>query len=42
MTWVGLRFKGIEPLYPEEWNRVIQALDILYAYIADLYRRISK
>jgi len=29
MTWVGLRKKGVEVLYPEEWNLVIDALDEL-------------
>lgn len=32
MSWIGLTYKGIEPLYPDEWNRVIDALNILYDY----------
>ena len=36
MSWIGLRHKGIEPLFPEEWNAVVDALDILYMYCADL------
>lgn len=32
MTWIGLRHKGFEILFPEEWNSVIDALDILYMY----------
>jgi len=32
MSWIGLGYKGVEPLYPDEWNRAIDALDILYAY----------
>ena len=35
MSWLGLRHKGIEPLWPEEWNAVVDGLDILYAYAAD-------
>ena len=35
MSWLGLRHKGIEPLYPDEWNAVVDGLDILYAYVAD-------
>jgi len=31
MSWLGLKYKGVEPLYPDEWNRVIDCLDILYA-----------
>ena len=33
MSWIGLRHKGFEVLLPEEWNTVVDALDILYAYI---------
>lgn len=36
MSWVGLRYKGVEPLFPEEWNAVIDALDWLYAYFVDI------
>ena len=35
MSWLGLRHKGVEPLYPDEWNAVVDGLDILYAYAAD-------
>lgn len=30
MSHWGLRKKGIEPLYPDEWNTVLDALDQLY------------
>lgn len=30
MAWIGLRHKGVEILYPFEWNKVVDALDILY------------
>ena len=36
MSWIGLRHKGVEPLYPDEWNKVVDALDILYGYQAGL------
>ncbi|RLF08429.1 MAG: hypothetical protein DRJ60_00420 [Thermoprotei archaeon] len=32
MSWIGLRHKGVEILFPEEWNAVVDGLDILYAY----------
>jgi len=32
MSWIGLRHKGVEPLFPDEWNAVVDALDILYKY----------
>jgi len=32
MSWKGLRHKGIEPLFPDEWNAVVDALDELYFY----------
>ena len=35
MSWVGLRHKGTEVLYSWEWNRVVDGLDILYAYVAE-------
>ena len=35
MSWIGLRHKGVEILYPFEWNAVVDALDILYAYTAE-------
>ena len=31
--------KGIEPLYPDEWNAVVDGLDILYRYVAQLEER---
>jgi len=39
MSWIGLGHKGVEPLYPDEWNRVVDALDILYGYVGDLDSR---
>jgi len=36
MSWIGLRHKGVEILFPEEWNAVVDGLDILYAYTSDL------
>jgi len=36
MSWIGLRYKGVEPLYPDEWNKVVDALDILYNYTHNL------
>jgi hypothetical protein len=44
MSWLGLRHKGIEPLYPYEWNLVVDGLDILYAYVAESvkYRDLPK
>lgn len=41
MSWIGLRHKGVEPLYPDEWNRVVDALDILYGYSRDLSARVD-
>ena len=32
MSWLGLRHKGVEVLYPDEWNRVVDGLDILKQY----------
>mgnify|MGYP000209185322 CR=1 FL=1 len=32
MSWLGLRHKGVEVLYPEEWNKVVDGLDILKSY----------
>lgn len=32
MSWLGLRHKGVEILYPDEWNRVVDGLDILKQY----------
>jgi len=34
VSWLGLTHKGTEPLYSDEWNRVVDALDILYGYVA--------
>jgi len=39
MTWAGLRHKGVEILFPEEWNTVVDALDILYAYTAESVKK---
>ncbi|RLE87429.1 MAG: hypothetical protein DRJ67_04840, partial [Thermoprotei archaeon] len=36
MSWLGLTHKGTEPLYSDEWNRVVDALDILYGYVSGL------
>ncbi len=33
MSWLGLRHKGVEVLYPDEWNRVVDGLDILKQYL---------
>lgn len=41
MSVFGLRYKGVEPLFPEEWNTVVDALDILYLYNADLKTRLD-
>jgi len=41
MSWLGLRHKGTEPLYSDEWNRVVDGLDVLYGYVADLERRMD-
>jgi len=30
MSWLGLRHKGTERLYSDEWNLVVDGLDILY------------
>jgi len=32
MSWLGLRHKGVEVLYPDEWNKVVDGLDILKYY----------
>lgn len=32
MAWLGLRHKGVEVLYPDEWNKVVDGLDILKQY----------
>jgi len=36
MSWLGLIHKGTEPLYSDEWNTAVDALDILYGYVASL------
>jgi len=36
MSWLGLRHKGTEPLYSDEWNKVVDGLDILYGYVSSL------
>jgi len=33
MSWLGLTHKGTEVLYSDEWNRVVDGLDILYNYL---------
>jgi len=33
MTWKGLRYKGVEPVFPHEWNLLIDALDQLHIYV---------
>ncbi len=42
MSFMGLRHKGVEILYPEEWNAVVDGLDILYGYVSDLEARTVK
>lgn len=39
MSWLGLVHKGTEPLYSDEWNRVVDGLDILYGYVSGLDAR---
>lgn len=39
MSWLGLRHKGFEVLFPEEWNAVVDGLDILYAYWSGALQR---
>jgi len=39
MSWLGLRYKTAEILLPHEWNSVIDGLDILKAYVDDLYNK---
>lgn len=41
MSWIGLTHKVFEPLYPDEWNRVVDALDILYGYIAEYEKKVT-
>ena len=41
MSWLGLSYKGTEPLYSDEWNRAIEGLDILYAYVSAKLDRIE-
>jgi len=33
MSWLGLRYKRVEPLYIDEWNKVVDGLDILFSYV---------
>jgi hypothetical protein len=33
MSWRGLRYKGVEFIYPEEWNAIIDALNDLRARV---------
>lgn len=35
MSWVGLRHKGVEVLFPEEWNAAVDALNDLYGWLTD-------
>ena len=42
MSWLGLRFKGTEILYSWEWNKVVEGLDILYAYVGKLEKETVK
>jgi len=35
MSWLGLRHKGVEPLFPMEWNAVVDGLDLLKQYTDD-------
>jgi len=41
MSWLGLVHKGTEPLYSDEWNRVVDGLDILYGYVAGKLDRVE-
>jgi len=41
MSWLGLRHKGYERLYPDEWNAVVDGLDILYFYTNSLFERVK-
>ncbi|RLC73334.1 MAG: hypothetical protein DRI26_01045 [Chloroflexi bacterium] len=41
MSWLGLTHKGVEPLYPDEWNRVVDGLDILYGYVSGLHTQVD-
>ena len=41
MSWLGLSHKGTEPLYSDEWNRVVDALDILYGYVSNINVELS-
>ncbi len=38
MSWLGLRHKGVEVLFPEEWNAVVDGLDILKRYTDESVR----
>jgi len=29
MTWIGLNYKGVEPVTPEEWNLIVDAFNAL-------------
>jgi len=44
MSWKGLRHKGREILFPEEWNAVVDALDELHAgmvILVDAFKPVS-
>lgn len=36
MTWIGLSHKTNQPLFPEEWNLNVDALDILYQRLQEV------
>lgn len=36
MSWLGLRHKGVEILFPDEWNLVVDGLDLLKQYTDSL------
>jgi len=42
MSWLGLRHKRTERLYSDEWNLVVDGLDILYGYVGALKSDLEK
>ncbi|RLI18883.1 hypothetical protein DRO54_09570 [Candidatus Bathyarchaeota archaeon] len=42
MSWLGLRHKRTERLYSDEWNLVVDGLDILYGYVGGLKADLEK
>lgn len=36
MSFIGLRYKTLEPLLPEEWNLCVKALDMLYQRVEEV------